>query len=123
MAKLENDNEQPIEVVKYEEEYSEESFWSKLGYHALTIGRNLVDLALQLYYAMQDPDIPTWVKTVIMGALGYLILPLDAIPDLIPGAGYTDDLGAIVAAVGIAATYITPEVKAKAGAKLKEWFG
>jgi uncharacterized membrane protein YkvA (DUF1232 family) len=89
----------------------------------MVIGRKLVELALQLYYALQDPEIPTWAKAVIMGALGYLILPADAIPDFIPGAGYADDLGAIIAAVGTVAAYITPEVKEKASEKLKQWFG
>ena len=35
---------------------------------------------------------PLWAKTVIIGALGYLICPIDAIPDIIPGVGFTDDL-------------------------------
>lgn len=59
---------------------------------------------------------------MIYGALGYFILPLDMIPDVIPGAGYTDDLGALAAAIGIVSMYVTDEVKASAARKLEEWF-
>ena len=57
------------------------------------------------------------------GALGYFILPFDFLPDLLPGAGMVDDWGALLAAVAYVATAITPEIKAKAKAKLADWFG
>jgi uncharacterized membrane protein YkvA (DUF1232 family) len=55
--------------------------------------------------------------------LGYFISPIDAIPDVIPFVGYSDDLGVLVAAVATVSTYITDDVKAKAKAKLQDWFG
>ena len=66
----------------------------------------------------------TWsAKGVIVGALGYLILPTDLIPDILPGAGYGDDWGAIVAALATVATYIKDEHKDKAGEQVKRLFG
>ena len=103
--------------------YSEEGFWDKLFRFAKTAGSEVVERALQLYYAAQDPQTPMWAKTVIYGALGYFITPLDAIPDVIPGAGYSDDLGALVMALATVMMYITPEVKAKAKTKISDWFG
>jgi uncharacterized membrane protein YkvA (DUF1232 family) len=103
--------------------YSEEGFWDKLFRFAKTAGSEVVERALQLYYAAQDPQTPMWAKTVIYGALGYFITPLDAIPDVIPGAGYSDDLGALVMALATVMMYITPEVKAKARTKISDWFG
>jgi uncharacterized membrane protein YkvA (DUF1232 family) len=57
------------------------------------------------------------------GALGYFIFPLDAVPDLAPLIGYTDDLTVMAAALATVAFYITPEVKAQAHEKLDHWFG
>ena len=108
---------------EYDKEYSETGFWEKLKKFALKMGKDVVELALTLYYTLQHPDLPPWAKTTIYGALGYLIFPFDAIPDLTPLVGYTDDLGAIVAASSIVAMYITPEIREQARQKLHEWFG
>jgi uncharacterized membrane protein YkvA (DUF1232 family) len=49
-------------------------------------------------------------------------MPLDAIPDVLPVVGYTDDLGTLAAAVGTVSMYITADVKAQAQQKLVDWF-
>ena len=103
--------------------YSDESFWAKLKRYALVAGEEVVEKALQLFYAMQSPQTPKWAKTVILGALAYFIMPLDAIPDFVPVAGYTDDLGALAAAIATVHLYITEDVKAKARVALQQWFG
>ena len=113
------DNEQP----GFGKEYSDASFWDKLLKYAKTAGREVVEMALRLYYAAQDPNTPAWAKTVIYGALGYFIFPVDAIPDPTPVVGYTDDLGVLFAAVATVALYITEDVKQKARQKLRDWFG
>lgn len=107
----------------FERAYSEEGFWDKLVRYAGKAGRELVEKALWLYYAAQKPSTPAWAKGVIYGALGYFILPIDAIPDVAVGIGYTDDLGIIVASLGVVAAYIDEDVKAQAARKLRDWFG
>lgn len=107
----------------YGEAYSEEGFWDKVVRYARQAGKEVIERALQLYYAAQSPDTPKWAKGVIYGALGYFIVPLDAIPDLTPVVGYADDLGVLAAALATVALYVTPEIKAKAKAKIQEWFG
>ena len=107
---------------EYARQYSDESFWDKLLRFAQTAGSEVVERALQLYFAAQDPDTPKWAKGVIFGALGYFIFPVDAIPDVIPVVGYADDLGVLAAAIASVAMYITPAVKEKAQAKMKDWF-
>ena len=62
-------------------------------------------------------------KSKIYGALGYFILPLDILPDFIPLAGFTDDLTAVIWALHTVWKNITPEIKAQAAAKTREWFG
>src|SRR3546814_8924464 len=76
----------------YETSYSPNRFWKKLGPRARSLGRGTLEKALYLYYAVQNEHTPKWAKRVIYGALGYFIFPLDAIPDLAPLIGYTDDL-------------------------------
>lgn len=103
--------------------YSAPRLWRTLCRATLSAGRKTLLTALTLFYCLQDRDTPTWAKGVIIGALGYLVLPTDLIPDIIPGAGYGDDWGALVAALGTVAAYIKDEHKSKAGAQLERLFG
>ena len=54
--------------------------------------------------------------------LVYFINPIDAIPDVTPIAGFTDDLGVIIGALAMIAVHITPEIKKQATQKAAEWF-
>ncbi|KQT43820.1 MULTISPECIES: YkvA family protein [unclassified Methylophilus] len=107
----------------FEENYSDSDFWDKVITFAKTAGIEVIQKALWLYYAAQSPLTPSWAKTVIYGALGYFIFPVDAIPDVVPVVGYADDLGVLAAALGTVSMYVDDEVKALASQKLKDWFG
>jgi uncharacterized membrane protein YkvA (DUF1232 family) len=107
----------------YSSEYSESTFWDKLRRHARPAGMRVVEHALQLFYAARHPDTPAWARAVIYGALGYFILPTDAVPDLIPGVGFSDDLGVLVMALTTIAMRITPEIREQARHRLHQWFG
>ncbi|NIW86848.1 MAG: DUF1232 domain-containing protein [Gammaproteobacteria bacterium] len=119
-----DEHERPVadEPRGFEKEYSEDDFWKKVCGYARTAGREVVELALQLYYAAQSPDTPHWAKAAIYGALGYFISVVDAIPDITPIVGYTDDLGVLVAALAAVARNVTPEIKERAAFKAREWF-
>lgn len=110
------------ELVKYEGHYSENKFWGTLRKYAKKAGVRTVYYALVLYYTLMDPATPRKYKNVIMGALGYLILPFDFIMDYLPGIGLVDDWGALLAAVAYVITAVTPEHKRQARSKLGEWF-
>lgn len=103
--------------------YSGPRLWRALKKVAVLAGRKTLLSSLILFYCLKDADTPKWAKGVIIGALGYLILPLDMIPDIIPGAGYGDDWGAIIAALGTVAAYIKDEHKSKAQAQVERLFG
>ncbi|MEG4285028.1 DUF1232 domain-containing protein [Microcoleus sp. A006_D1] len=103
--------------------YSDETFWAKLKKFALTAGREVVEKALTLYYTAQNPNVPGWAKTVVVGALTYFISPIDAIPDVLVGIGFTDDLGVLLAAMATVSVYINAETKAQAQQKMNDWFG
>ena len=111
-----------IDSRSYAGSYSEADFWDKLITCVKMAGRELLELALQLYYTLQASHTPAWAKAVIVAALGYFISPVDVIPDVLPAIGYTDDLAVLVAAVATVATHITDEIKAKAAAQVRRWF-
>lgn len=107
----------------FTKDFSDDGFWNKIVKYAKTAGQEVIEKALWLYYAAQTPQTPAWAKATIYGALGYFILPIDAIPDVLPGVGYTDDLGVIAAAITAVSMYITDDVKQQASQKLRDWFG
>ena len=111
------------ELVKYEKHYSEDGLWKKIGKVAKKAGLKTVYMVLLLYYVLISDSTPKKYKAMIIGALGYFILPLDAIPDIIPAVGYTDDVAALAGAILAVAKCISPEIEAQAKAKLQEWFG
>ncbi len=111
------------EQNEYEVAFSEKRFWTKLKVYAGVAGREVVEKALLLHYALQEEKAPAWAKATIAGALGYFIVPLDAITDFTPAVGYADDLGVLVLAVATVAAYINDDVRAKAAAKMQNWFG
>lgn len=102
----------------YQKQYSERSFLKKARGAALAAGEKLLTKALMMYFAARDPGTPAWARTVIYSALGYFILPLDAIPDLLGPVGYADDLGAVLAAFATVAVYVKPEHSSKAAEKI-----
>ena len=97
-------------------------FWSKIAKFAKKAGKEVIEKVVILYYVWDDPATPTWAKGVIVGALIYFVSPLDAIPDVIPVVGYSDDLAVLVAAIAKVGMCIKSEHKSKAQAKLSEWF-
>jgi uncharacterized membrane protein YkvA (DUF1232 family) len=107
---------------EYSKQYSDAKFWEKLVAYSKIAGAEVVERALELYFAAQSPDTPKWAKMTIIAALGYLITPLDAIPDIVPFVGYSDDLGVLALAIARVAMCITPGIKAQARAKTKDWF-
>lgn len=58
-----------------------------------------------LISALDNPATPTKMKALIIGAIGYILLPLDLIPDVMPAVGYTDDLASAAGVVAAVAAY------------------
>jgi uncharacterized membrane protein YkvA (DUF1232 family) len=115
----ENSCQEPEEDHNYEKDYSDSGFWDKIMRFFIAMTEKAAFVALQLYYTLLEPATPAWAKSVITGALGYLIMPIDAISDFLPG-GYTDDIGALALAAGAVIVHITPAIKEKAVKKLEE---
>jgi uncharacterized membrane protein YkvA (DUF1232 family) len=85
-------------------------------------GREVVEKVLWLWFASRRPDLPAWARTTVYGALAYFVLPTDAIPDLLPGIGYGDDLGVLAWALATIANYVDADVKRRTEALLAKLF-
>ncbi len=107
----------------YSSQFSTPMFWSSLAKYMKRLGRKSLLLALKLYYAAADASTPAWAKGVIYSALGYLICPIDAIPDMLPVIGLTDDLAVLSAALATVAAHVTESHRLKAEASLQAMFG
>jgi len=96
-------------------------FWPKIARTAARIP--FAGQALSVYFAARDPETPTAAKGVMLGALAYFVLPIDAIPDLLAGIGFTDDaavIAAVVATLGANVRKRHRELATKALEKLRD---
>ncbi len=117
---MEKEN-QTINVQEYEKQFSEEKFWDKVANVAKKAGIKTIYHALRLFYGMYS--LPIEKKAIVVGALGYFILPADLIPDFIVALGYTDDAAVLAAAAAALKDVLSKESDVKAKDKLGEWFG
>jgi uncharacterized membrane protein YkvA (DUF1232 family) len=90
-------------MSRYSHAFSEQAFKSKLG--SLGALKDLMDAAKRIYALMRDPATPVWVKGVCIAALGYLVLPTDAVSDFLPILGHGDDLAMLTAALSAIASH------------------
>lgn len=113
----------PRNIEKYQKHYSDSRLLSKIGKTFRNAGIKAVYLALILYYVLADKNTPKRHKALIIGTLGYFILPFDLVPDLLPALGYTDDMAALAACIKAVYDNVTPIVKHSARQRLHTWFG
>nr|WP_244492768.1 YkvA family protein [Bosea sp. Root670] len=76
---------------------------------------------LAAWFCARDPATPRRVRMTLLAALGYFVLPVDAIPDIMPLLGFTDDAAVIAAAIAAVAGSITPEHRERAKQALAEF--
>ena len=103
--------------------YSPEALGEKLRKVAGLAGRQVVEKALILFHTLRREETPAAAKATIVGALAYFILPIDAVADFLPGIGFTDDLGALAAALVTVAKYVTDDIRAAAARQTAALFG
>ena len=108
--------------MQYSNKFTKGEFVEKISRIAKRAGAKLVYAALVLFYTLQSDKVTIKDKAIIIGALGYLISPLDVIPDAIPIAGLSDDLGVLIFVLQKIWGEVNDEVKEKARAKLSQWF-
>lgn len=87
------------------------------------VSSSLLYAALLMYYAFKRKETPSWAKRIVLGAFVYLFSPIDAIPDLAPLIGYTDDMSVLFYGLVLVAAYINADVRASALRTLESWIG
>ena len=110
------------DFMSYANKFSQSEFVEKISRIAKRAGSKLVYAALILYYTLQSDRISKTDKAIIIGALGYMISPLDVIPDAIPIAGLTDDFAVLIYVLKKVWTDIDPSIIEQAKEKLSKWF-
>ena len=110
------------DFMSYANKFSQSDFVEKIANIAKRAGAKLVYAALILYYTLQSDKVSAANKAMIIGALGYMISPLDVIPDAIPIAGLTDDLAVLLFVLKKVWTDVDPDIQQKAKERLSKWF-
>ena len=110
------------DFMSYANKFSQSEFVEKISRIAKRAGAKLVYAALILYYTLQSEHVSKTDKAIIIGALGYMISPLDVIPDAIPIAGLTDDLAVLLYVLKKVWTDIDLAIVEQAKSKLSKWF-
>ena len=110
------------DFMSYANRFSQSDFVEKISRIAKRAGVKLVYAALILYYTLQSDKVSKTDKAIIIGALGYMISPLDVIPDAIPIAGLTDDLAVLLYVLKKVWTDIDPAIMDQARKRLSKWF-
>lgn len=101
-------------------EYSTDGFWAKIRGFARSAGLEVLEKAFVLYYTLDDPETPYWARAIIISALGYFVLPIEAIPDPVPAVGYSDDLAVLAAALATVIVHVKPETFQRARRRAEE---
>ncbi len=109
------------DFMSYSNKFTNGEFMEKIAKIAKRAGAKLVYIALVLYYTLQSDKVSIKDKAIIVGALGYLVSPLDVIPDAIPIVGLGDDLAVLLYVIGKIGD-VSEEIKEKAKSKLTKWF-
>lgn len=110
------------DFMSYAGKFSAGDFTEKISRIAKRAGAKLVYAALILYYTLQSDKVSAKDKAIIIGALGYMISPLDVVPDAVPIVGLSDDMAVLLYVLKKIWMDVEPSVKDKAKERLAKWF-
>ena len=93
-------------VMKLNEQIVEEGFWPKI--RRVAAKAPFAKEALSVWYCAKDDDTPLAAKGMMLAALAYFVMPVDAVPDFIAGLGYTDDAAVFMALISVLGKNLKP---------------
>jgi uncharacterized membrane protein YkvA (DUF1232 family) len=96
-----------------------QSFWLKMRNVAASIP--FAEDLLAAYYCAFDRNTPLPVKTALVGALAYFVLPADVVPDVLPVLGFADDAAVLATTFNLVSSHIRPEHRIAAKNKIAEF--
>ncbi len=86
---------------------NERRFWQKLKRVIARVP--FAEDLVAAYYCALDTETPGYVRAVLLGAVAYFILPIDMVPDVLAGLGFTDDASVLAAAVAAVGRHLQPK--------------
>ena len=101
------DTEALINRLAANEEEVRRNFWRKL--RQLVSQVPFAEDLLAAHYCAFDRETPGHVKAALIGALAYFVLPMDAVPDVLPVIGFGDDAAVLAAAIKLVTSHITSD--------------
>lgn len=108
---------------KYQTRFREFKYMQFLSSKMKTLSVQLVYKSFLMFYAFKRKETPYWAKNIVLGTLGYLLAPIDMLPDLTPLLGYTDDISVLGYGLVMISCYINDEVREKAITGTKNLYG
>ena len=96
-------------VMKLNEQRVDLGFWPKMRRVVAQIP--FAKEALSVWYCAKDDDTPLAAKGMMLAALAYFVMPVDAVPDFIAGLGYTDDAAVFTALLALLGRNLKPKHK------------
>ena len=93
--------------MEQDERLVRERFWSKLRSSVARVP--FAEDAVASFYCATDSSTPTKAKAILLGALAYFVMPVDAVPDFIALLGFTDDAAVLMAAVQTVRANLRPD--------------
>jgi uncharacterized membrane protein YkvA (DUF1232 family) len=115
------DAEASAQRLAADEQKLRQKFWRKL--RRLAARLPFAEDLIAAHYCAFDRRTPLRVKATLVGALAYFVLPADAVPDILPLIGYTDDAAILAAAIRLVAAHITPDHREAARRSLSRMRG
>lgn len=107
----------------YEKYFSESELLDKIKKFGKAMGATILYPVLLLFNLFKSGEINLKEKTMIVGTLGYVILPLDLIPDALAGMGYADDAMALTAAITALSSCLSENIQQISKEQLHQLLG
>jgi uncharacterized membrane protein YkvA (DUF1232 family) len=111
----------PADRLAEDRETVRRRFWRKLK--RVVAHLPFAEDLLAAYYCAFDKQTPRHVQASLLGAIAYFVLPFDAVPDMLPMLGFTDDAAVLATAIRLVASHITPDHREAARVALKRGVG
>ena len=103
-------------VMRLNERRVARGFWPKIRKVAARVP--FASEALAVWFCARDDETPVAAKGMMLAALAYFVMPVDAIPDVIAGVGYTDDAAVFMAMLSIVGKNLKPRHREAARAAI-----
>jgi uncharacterized membrane protein YkvA (DUF1232 family) len=108
---------------RYKGKFKEISFLKFTKKKIKQIGTKTIYKSFLMYHAYQRSETPGWAKHIVLGTIGYILTPIDLLPDLTPLVGYTDDISVLAYGLVMISCYINKDVQQKALDSTKKIYG